>query len=430
MGVFTTTKTYRLGLNLMSQWWLSGASIDLDFDNARYYDSSLAAGVQSLAPLNSYLSISRASTGYAKTAEGTLTNFGNDTLRVTSAGLLIEDARTNIARYSQTFDTTTTWNTTNVTITADQMTAPDGTTTADKITVNGSSNDFTGATGTDGLLSFTGGLAYTVSLYVKPGSGNTWITVRISDFSANVFGKWFNLSGAGSVGSNNNLGDGSITTASVEALGNSWYRVIMTGQFTSTHNAAIAIYPAVSADSSNSTTNGHFMYLWGVQIEQGAFASSYIPTSGASATRAADLVTATGTLNTVLCGSAMSIVADAITNQSMAAYTGTFLAQSGEGNPLVATSGNSGLASQNRAGTLLNATLGNSRTWDIGAKAGLSINASGRSLVGGGGTVTTDSATSTYTLFIVGNILFGYIRRFTVFNSRLADATLQSLTAP
>ena len=42
-----------------------------------------------------YLSCSRASIGYAKTQAGTLTQFGNNQLRITDLGLLVEDARTN-----------------------------------------------------------------------------------------------------------------------------------------------------------------------------------------------------------------------------------------------------------------------------------------------------------------------------------------------
>ena len=79
-----------------SGWWLSGASIDLDFAGNRYYEGTDGQAV------TSYLSCSRASIGYAKNADGTLTQFGNDTLRIgVGTGLLVEDARTNNTFYSK-----------------------------------------------------------------------------------------------------------------------------------------------------------------------------------------------------------------------------------------------------------------------------------------------------------------------------------------
>ncbi len=62
--------------------------------------------------------------------------------------------------------------------------------------------------------------------------------------------------------------------------------------------------------------------------------------------------------------------------------------------------------------------------------------AGGRSIVGGGGTVQTDANTFTAAARAIGSGGYstsatnGYIRRLAVWNSRLADATLQGFTAP
>ena len=66
-----------LFLQFQTTWWLTDASIDLDFRDALYYDSSDPTVV-----VTDFLSCSRASIGYAKNADGTLTSFGNDTLRI------------------------------------------------------------------------------------------------------------------------------------------------------------------------------------------------------------------------------------------------------------------------------------------------------------------------------------------------------------
>lgn len=68
-------------------WVLSGASADLDFVSDRYFGGTL----------DSLLSCARASSGTAPDAAGNLTSFASNTLRRTSKGLLIEEARTNLA---------------------------------------------------------------------------------------------------------------------------------------------------------------------------------------------------------------------------------------------------------------------------------------------------------------------------------------------
>ena len=92
MGVFTVGRQVALEID-MPGWWLANASVDMDFRRGLYYDSSTA----NPRAATNFLSCSRASIGYAKNADGTLTQFGNDTLRIgVGTGLLVEDARTNI----------------------------------------------------------------------------------------------------------------------------------------------------------------------------------------------------------------------------------------------------------------------------------------------------------------------------------------------
>ena len=67
---------------------LSGASIDLWFASNLIYPSGV---------FTDYLSCSRASVGYAKNADGTLTQFASNELRIgVGTGLLVEDARKNL----------------------------------------------------------------------------------------------------------------------------------------------------------------------------------------------------------------------------------------------------------------------------------------------------------------------------------------------
>jgi hypothetical protein len=56
------------------------------------------------------------------------------------------------------------------------------------------------------------------------------------------------------------------------------------------------IVPSASSGFNTAyTANVHDLYIWGAQLEAGAFATSYIPTTTTSLTRNADVVTMTGT---------------------------------------------------------------------------------------------------------------------------------------
>ena len=71
-----------------------------------------------------------------------------------------------------------------------------------------------------------------------------------------------------------------ITDKSIIDYGNGWFRISMS--VNSTAASYVRIYPA-SSGSSSSGTNSLFVY--GAQLEQGSYATSYIPTQGGAATR-------------------------------------------------------------------------------------------------------------------------------------------------
>jgi hypothetical protein len=87
--------------------------------------------------------------------------------------------------------------------------------------------------------------------------------------------------------------------------------------------------------------------------------------------------------------------------------------------------------------TFPQATLGNSLTFTIGAKVGVGMSAGGRSIVAAGGTVTTGGGPVAQETTLVigrgnggGHPLYAYLRRLTVWTSKLADTTLQGFTYP
>jgi len=130
---------------------------------------------------------------------------------------------------------------------------------------------------------------YTVSFYLKA-AGRTKVQAYVRDFpnSDNVY-----------AGANIDLTAGTASaltgTATIINSGNGWYRVTING----TMPAAVASITFRLQNENGSLaytgdgTSG--MQIWGLQVELASFATSYIPTSGAAATRNADVATITGT---------------------------------------------------------------------------------------------------------------------------------------
>ena len=87
---------------------------------------------------------------------------------------------------------------------------------------------------------------------------------------------------------------------SIVDVGNGWYRCIITFTTVSTSGAVInpVIYLIDNANATRAagmTGDGYSgIFIWGAQLEQGSFPTSYIKTSGASATRSADNASITG----------------------------------------------------------------------------------------------------------------------------------------
>lgn len=197
-----------------------------------------------------------------------LLRFDHDPATLVSKGLLMEDQRTNLFLRSEDF--TSSWAAVNATISPNVTTSPDGSTTADKlinvITANGRIQQSPVLTG-----------AHTMSVFAKAGE---WGWILLSPLGAST-GCWFNLSN-GTVGT-----QVSGYVGSIKSFGNGWYRcsVSFTGTGAGTTSRIIATN-ANNVLSSGDGTSG--IFIWGAQIESGAFASSYIPTVTASVARSAD----------------------------------------------------------------------------------------------------------------------------------------------
>lgn len=359
---------------------LSGAAIDLWFSRSLIFPSGA---------FTDYLSVSRASVAYANTAAGVLTSFGNNTLRITDLGLLSEVGATNVALWCRDL-TNAVWIKSNVTATLNQ-------------------------TGADGAANSA------TSLTATAGNGTVLqsITLASSGRIQSAFVK--RLSGSGTI---NMTTDG----------GTTWVVITPTTSYTQLSIPQQTVTnPQVGF---RIVTSGDSIAVDFVQNETQFHAADFtspILTTTTSATRADDVITGIGTLNTALLTEPFSVVAEVKAN--FAPGQGRVVGYDTGLVPLTEKL-NDDFGVTNYDGSVqLNAVLGNSLSMSGGVKVGTAQSVTGRSLVGGGGTVATDAGGSVGTVTYIGNDsggnqFGGYIKRLTVWTSRLADATLQGFTYP
>jgi hypothetical protein len=213
-----------------------------------------------------------------QTAASGVARFDNNPTTGESLGLLIEESRTNLFTYSSDFSNAA-WSKIAASVTANTIVAPDGTLTGGLLIPNTTSAEHR----VEQAPSVSAG-SNTFTVYGKY-SGQFLALV------VNGNGRIFDLVNGVSTAAIS----GGANSFSITPVGNGWYRCSITVTLSAGVNYP-AIISTTSSTSSLSTGNGFSgVFIWGAQLEAGAFATSYIPTVASQVTRAADAASMTGT---------------------------------------------------------------------------------------------------------------------------------------
>ena len=197
--------------------------------------------------------------------------------------LLLEPARTNLIPYSSNFSNAA-WVKVANTVTSASAISPDGTNNAWKFQGDGSGTTVRAYEGLD----LTADTTHYLSVFAKKGTNN-YIRLLFSGFDGSSSGG-YNLDAGTAVGDN----------ASIIDYGNGWYKCVLFANITSpdvsgTLNIYVSKSDTVTPFDDTTEASNAYVYVYAAQLEAGSYATSYIPTSGSTVARAAEVCGGAGT---------------------------------------------------------------------------------------------------------------------------------------
>ena len=253
-----------------------------------------------------------------------------DWLGQSCPGLLVEPSAQNLAVQSEAWVSGNNWALTNITTATGAIAAPNGTITANALSptaVSGGHFVFSNGTTT---VSYTSGTIYTQSAFFKAGTGAAGQFVQLTFPSARFtqlgYANFDLIAGTVSVVSGSSADAN--RAARIESYGDGWYRCIFTATCNSTDTGAGLIIPLITSTGSGrlpsfTGVTGNVLYGWGAQLETGSIASTYIPTTTAAVSRAADVISAPGALVSSLIGQTEGTIYAEVDIRN--AFAGTFI---------------------------------------------------------------------------------------------------------
>jgi hypothetical protein len=431
-----TQNTSPVYVNRVRQDWMANGGVY--GDGGVYYQSAsntptLNFQFAGATDISSQITFTRATNASYFNSAGVLTNAAANAPRLdynpstlAAQGLLIEESRANLCFQSEDFSTTWTVAGT-ATITTNQLTSPAGTLTADLLTAPTGGPNRVQQLGTAVVST-----SYAASVFVKAGNING-VTLRVLysggttiDTYADFIFSSATFSGVAGAG-----------VFSAQNCGNGWYRI--TCVIASGNNTAwdFRIGGLITTAQTGTTA-----YVWGAQLEAGAFPTSYIPTTTTALTRAAD-VASVNTLSPWYNATEGTLYAEV-----GSAPVNTLVQVAYELNDNLGGGAGRLFTRRSSAGTIGSAVIDGSVTQaDIASgvviagsavyKVAFAFAANNFANSLNGAAVITDTAgtmPSTIAKLFLGQnygatqVLNGYLRRITYYPRRLSNAELQTLT--
>lgn len=242
---------------LTPAWNASERSVVLEYVRPAFV--TLAPGLYDVDS-SRILSVQRNSTATYIDSSGVLQTAAANVARYQGGKLLVEGEGTNLLRFSSGFSETAYWGATGTAVvTANAATAPDGTMTADLVVITPGA----GADRVDQSMPA-----------VQPSAGDVY-----------TYSVWLKGSGTLQIAINTDTGAGGSREIDV-VLTSVWTRHSATHTFEPGVTGNLRVHGVIMRNPGSATA-----YIWGGQVEAGNTATSYIPTTTAAATRAADIIT-------------------------------------------------------------------------------------------------------------------------------------------
>ena len=379
----------------------------------------------------------RDSIGTRVDRNGLIETIGNNIPRIdftdnTDGHLLLEPQSTNLITYSEDFSQGD-WIKNNTSVSANNTTSPSGIINAYKLIEDTSNSQHS----IYDNVSWTSGQEYTFSAFAKKDERNILAFV----FPYTAFGAWkyvsFNLENGTTITVDSGV------TANIEDYGNGWYRCSATSTPNATTTADMTMKIQLIGNTQGESylgdgTSG--IYIWGTQLEQLSYPTSYIPTNGSTVTRASETCTNAG--NSTLINSTEGVLYAEIAALADDGTSRTISLSSGSTSNRVfiqfrSTSGqvNSGIVVSNSAQAVISHTI--TQTQYI--KMAFKYKANDFALWVNGVEVGTDTSGTTFTANTLTELNFdsgsgaedfyGKCKALTVFNTALTDAELTELTS-
>jgi hypothetical protein len=229
---------------------------------------------------NGDMTVTRATTATRVDENDLVSSVASNVPRIDYTGggcpsILLEPLRTNLLTYSEQFNNAA-WSKIRSAITANAIVSPNNTLSADKIIPNTDNATHR----VDQIVTITDGSVYTYSIYAK---ADEYDGIALAIGNSAISGNYvtFNLTTGTFINTGTAVGK-------IEALPNGWYRCICTAQAGTTDKVVTGILNGGTESYTGDGTSG--IYIWGAQLEEGAYPTSYIPTVASTVTRNADVI--------------------------------------------------------------------------------------------------------------------------------------------